>query len=109
MDMKRSRRNFLGVGISLATAFAASTWGARALAGQGQIPMPMPGQGPRPQSPFPGGPLDPIPMPEHKESAAERLKRNQAKIKQDMQRLKEAVGELQKEFDSNNTTSVLSV
>jgi cell division protein ZapA (FtsZ GTPase activity inhibitor) len=37
------------------------------------------------------------------------LKANQADIEKDMVRLKAAVGELEKEFGSNDTTAVLSL
>lgn len=37
------------------------------------------------------------------------MKTNQEEIKKNMARLKEAVGELQKDFDANSTTSVLSM
>ena len=97
--MTQSRRSFLGAAASLATA----AWGARALAqSQGQSPrMPMPIDS-LPQSI--GGP-----MPRRTVTAEDRLKMNQEQIKKNMTRLKEAVEGLEKEFASNNTTTVLSM
>jgi hypothetical protein len=82
----------------------AAAWGARALAqSQGQLPrMPMPSDQFPPQSI--GGP-----MPQRTLSTAERMKMNQEQIKKNMVRLKEAVDGLEKEFATNNTTTVLSM
>jgi hypothetical protein len=101
--MIQSRRNFLG---AVASVVAAPAWGAGLLAAQSQ------GQAPRlptPGNPFPNGPFDQNPTPEPKLSAAQRMKMNRAQIEKDMTRLKAAVGELEKEFDSNDTTTVLSM
>jgi hypothetical protein len=99
--MTQSRRNFLGLVASL----LASTWGAASLVAQGQERLPPP---PMPGPPFPEGSFG-DPLPERRLSPAERMKMNQAQIRKDMVRLKAAVDELQKEFDSNNTTTVLSM
>ena len=58
--------------------------------------------------PIPQDAIGPAP-PEPKMSPTERMKTNQEEIKKNMTRLKEAVGELQKDFDANSTTSVLSM
>jgi hypothetical protein len=81
----------------------ASAWGAKALAAQNQP------QFPGPAGPFPNGPFSGSPLPERRVSSAERMKMNQEKIAKDMARLKEAVNELQKEFDANSTSTVLSI
>lgn len=100
--MRQSRRGFLGTVASL----TAWTLGAGSLAAQYRPPFPgMPG----PLGPFPSRPFGDDPLPQRKLSAAERMKMNQAKIAKDMTRLKEAVGELQKEFDAKDTTAVLSI
>jgi hypothetical protein len=101
--MSPSRRSFLGAAASLV---AVSAWGAASLAAQsqGQMPMPTPlDRFPIPQDALGG------PMPSPSLSPAERMKMNQAEIKKNMARLKELVGDLQKDFDANNTTSVLSM
>jgi hypothetical protein len=92
----------LGVAASLVAAL-----GAGSLMAQSQAPLPLP-QGPVSRDPFPTEPIG-GPMPERRLSDAERMKMNQAQIKKNMIRLKEAVGELEKEFASNNTTAVLSM
>jgi hypothetical protein len=110
--MISSRRNFLAVaGTALGTV-----WAAKLAAAQRQIPMPMPGPGagqppriPGVGSPFPNDPTADIPMPEHKISAAQQLKMNRSEIQKDMDKLKAAVSELEKEFSANDTTAVLSV
>ena len=99
--MSQSRRTFLG---AAATFAAVSAWGAASLAAQAQ------GQtetAPIPITPFPppiGGPI-----PERRVSPAERMKANQAQIKKSSARLAEVVGELQKDLEANDTTSVLSL
>lgn len=101
--MSQSRRSFLGAAASLV---AVSAWGAALLAAQsqGQAPMPTPMD----RFPIPQDALgDPMPSPSL--SPAERMKMNQAEIKKSMARLKELVGDLQKDFDANSTTSVLSM
>jgi len=100
--MTQSRREFLGAAVSL----TALSWGAMSLGAQSQVPLP---QAPMPIDPFPRQPSIGGPMPERRVSAAERMKMNQAQIKKNMTRLKEAVGELEKEFESNSTTTVLSL
>jgi hypothetical protein len=107
--MTQSRRNFLG---AAASAVMASAWGAGLLAAQSQmpvprLPMPMPGAG----SPFPNnGPFGDIPpAPPPRRNPTQQLKINQAEIEKDMARLKAAVGDLEKEFDSKDTTAVLSL
>jgi hypothetical protein len=102
--MSQSRRNFLAAAGSL----LASAWAVQPLAAQIQMPMPQRPPMPTPTDPFPEQPIG-GPMPEHPLSAAERLKMNQAQIKKNMTRLKDAVNDLQKEFDANSTTSVLSM
>jgi hypothetical protein len=110
--MISSRRNFLNIA---ATSFAAA-WGGKLLAAQRPAPIPMPGQIPTPMPripgpgrPFPGDPTDNIPVPEHKISPAQQLKMNHEEIQKDMEKLKAAVGDLEKEFNANDTTAVLSV
>jgi hypothetical protein len=101
--MLQSRRSFLGAAASL----AASAWGAMSLAAQSQDQAPMGSPlGSRLQIPQDamGDPVPPLAL-----SPAERMKMNQAEIKKSMTRLKEVVGELQKEFDANSTTTVLSM
>jgi hypothetical protein len=102
--MTQSRRNFLAAASSL----LASAWTARSLAAQGQVQMPQMPPMPTPTDPFPQQPIG-GPMPEHTLSPVERLKMNQAQIKKNMARLKAAVDDLQKEFDSNSPTKVLSM
>ena len=97
--MNPSRRSFLGAAASV----VAAAWGARSWAAQSQAPFPRAPIDPFPQQPIGG------PMPQAKLSDAERLKMNQAKIKKNMGRLKEAISELEKEFAANNTTTVLSM
>jgi hypothetical protein len=97
-----SRRQFLGLAASLAASL-----GGGALLAQNQIPLPMP-PGPLPNDPFPRDPIG-SPMPERTQSPAERLKQNQAQIKKDMARLKEVVGELEKELAAGSSTTVLSM
>jgi hypothetical protein len=100
--MMHSRRHFLGVTASL----LASAWGAASLRAQSQ---PRPPSAQPPIDRFPNEPLDRSPLPEPRLSAAQRMKMNQEKIAKDMDRLKKAVSELQKEFDANNTTAVFSI
>jgi hypothetical protein len=100
--MRQSRRAFLGT----AAFLTAWMWGAWSLAAQNQTSPP---NMPTPVDPFPNVPFGNDPLPERKLSAADRMKMNQAKITKDMERLKEAVGELQKEFDEHHTTAVLSM
>ena len=103
--MSQSRRNFLA---AAASAVMASAWGAGLLAAQSQMPvprLPLPGGG----RPFPDGPFGDAPMPPPRRSTTQQMKINQAEIEKDMLRLKAAVGELEKEFDSNDTTAVLSM
>src|SRR5262245_28432076 len=96
-----SRRKFIRAAASLAAAIGGGALFA-------QNPIPMPAGGPIPNSPFPGSPIG-GPMPERTQSPAERLKMNQDQIRKNMARLKEAVAELQKEFDANSATTVLSM
>ena len=108
--MISSRRSFLAV----ASAAFATVWAAKLAAGQRQIPTPMPGVGQPPRipsegRPFPNDPTADIPVPEHTISAAQQLKMNRAEIQKDMDKLKAAVSELEKEFSANDTTTVLSV
>ena len=100
--MFQSRRSFLGAAASLA---AASVWGVASLGAQSQDPIALPNM---PRMPIPQDAIGPAP-PEPKINPAERMKRNQAEIEKSMTRLKEAVGELQKDFDANSATSVLSM
>jgi hypothetical protein len=100
--MTHSRRYFLGATASL----VAAAWGVASLRGQSR---PRPPFAPPPIDPFPNGPFDESPPPDRRLSATERMKINQAKIAKDMERLKGAVSELQHEFDTNNTTAVLSL
>jgi hypothetical protein len=107
--MIESRRNFL----TAAAALAVSACGAGLLAAQGPEPgFPPPTSGPPlgPGFPFPdrNGPLD-EPVPTAKKSTAQQMKENQAEIEKDMVRLKAAVAELEKEFNSNDTKKVLSM
>ena len=97
--MTQSRRNFLGAAASLV---AVSAWGAASLAAQDQDQTQT-----RPPLtiPYP----QPMDAPARTLSPAERMKINQAQIKKSMARLTQVVGELQKEFDANNTTTVLSM
>jgi hypothetical protein len=110
--MISSRRNFLAV----ASAAFGTVWAAKLAAGQRQIPGQIPGQMPPPMPripgagrPFPNDPSAEIPVPEHTISAAQQLKMNRAEIQKDMEKLKAAVSELEKEFGANDTTTVLSV
>ena len=103
--MTQSRRRFLEMAASVVAVSACS---AGLLAAQVQRPgPPLPRVG---GNPFPNGPLDQIPMPEPpKRSAEQQLKLNRADIEKDMMRLKTAVVDLEKEFESNDTTSVFSI
>jgi hypothetical protein len=101
--MNQSRRNFIGAAASAAVTLAC---GAAALAAQTQAPFP---PAPMPGNPLPNWPLGGDSLPEPRLSTADRLKKNQAQIKKDVARLKAAVEDLQKNFDSNNTTTVLSL
>jgi hypothetical protein len=100
--MFQSRRSFLGAAASLATA---SVWGVASLVAQSQDPIALPNMS---RLPIPQDAIGTAP-PEPRINPAERMKRNQAEIEKSMKRLKEAVGELQKDFDANSTTSVLSM
>ena len=103
--MIQSRRKFLG---AVASVVAAPALSAQLLAAQSQRQAPRP---PGSGSPFPipNGPFGQSPMPEPTLSAAQRMKMNRAQIEKDMMRLKAAVGDLEKEFNSNDTTAVLSM
>jgi hypothetical protein len=48
-------------------------------------------------------------MPSRRITPAERMKMNQAEIRKHSARLAEAVGELQKDLEANDTTTVLSL
>jgi hypothetical protein len=100
--MFQSRRSFFGAAASLV---AASAWGIASLGAQSQDPTAFPNM---PRLPIPDDAIGPAPL-EPRLSPAERMKRNQAEIKKNMARLKEAVGDLQKDFDANSTTTVLSM
>ena len=107
--MIRSRRGFLTAAAALATA-----WGAKLLAAQRQIPGPAPIPNSMPRvptvgNPFPDDPLGNMPPPEHRIGPNQQLKMNQAEIRKDMEKLKAAVSDLEKEFDTNDTTTVLSI
>jgi hypothetical protein len=106
--MTPSRRNFLAMTASVA---AASVWASGLLGAQRQAPgIPFPRQGnpfPTPRSPFPDGSLDPAPPP--RRNPAQQMKMNRDEIAKDMERLKAAVADLEKEFDVNDTTEVLSL
>jgi hypothetical protein len=114
--MIQSRRHFLGFTASTVAAWACGTG---LLAGQVRGPGPVPSSpgngnsrppyGPFPNAPFPDGPFEDAPAPVPKRSPAQQMKINQAEIEKDMVRLKAAVAELEKEFNSNDTTNVLSM
>jgi hypothetical protein len=93
----QSRRSFLG---SAAILVAASAWSTTTLAAQT----------PRQGGPIPW-PLEPWggPVPDRQGNPDDQLKRNQAKIKKNMERLKEVVAELQKQLEADNPTKVLSM
>jgi hypothetical protein len=94
--MLQSRRNFFSAAASIV---AASLWGAGTLAAQRQVPWGIP---------FPDRPFG-DPLPDHRPTPDRQLKNNQERIEKDMKQLKAAVDDLQKEFDSHNTTNVLSM
>src|SRR4051812_19918790 len=100
--MFKTRKKFLVFAIGL----AACGWGAVLIA---QNPPQI--QLPRPGVPFPTGPLGPLgePTPEPRRDPEKQLRQNDAEIKKDMAKLTQLVGELQKEFDANNSTKVLSI
>jgi hypothetical protein len=98
--MSHSRRVFLGASVMFA---AASAFGGGRQAAQGLGQLGQAADPTRPQDPL--GPPPPIPKP----TPQAILKENQKEIRKNVERLTEAVADLRKALDDNDTKEVLSL